>query len=115
MVVGCVAGGSVAGGCVVPGGAVVGSPLGTGVGAGVVASADGPGTLAATVDGLSAVGFGVCAPDDSSALLLLPRVPNSTSRPATIATTASTATRDERTWPLSPFGRDIFRPRYPNG
>ena len=42
-----------------------------------------------------------------------PRVPNSTSRPATIATTAHTATRDERTWPLSSFGRGIFRPRYP--
>jgi hypothetical protein len=40
-----------------------------------------------------------------SAALLSPLVPNRTSRPATIATTAATATKDERTWPLSSVER----------
>jgi hypothetical protein len=40
------------------------------------------------------------------AALLSPLVPKRTSRPATIATTAATATKDERTWPLSSVERD---------
>jgi hypothetical protein len=99
---GCVAGGWVAGGWVVAGGSVVSEGAGVGVGVGVVDSADGFGTLATIVDG-PPLGFGDGEGDGDrvaaaeSAVLLLPRVPNSTSRPATIATTASTATRDERT------------------
>ncbi|WP_432888181.1 hypothetical protein ACQPYH_06890 [Kribbella sp. CA-245084] len=58
---------------------------------------DGPedGSVDGLVDGLL-LGFDA-APDGSSALLSCPRVPNSTSRPATIATTAATATSEDRT------------------
>jgi hypothetical protein len=86
----------------VDGGSLLGAVVGAGVGSadGLV---DGFGTLAPTVegpvDGFSDA-FGVLAPAGfSSALLSWPRVPNSTSSPATIATTAATATKEDSTCP----------------
>jgi hypothetical protein len=91
-------------------GALVGAFDGVTTG-GVVVSLAGRGMLAPTVDGPddgSVDGFvdglllGLAAVDGCSASLSCPRVPNSTSRPATIATTAATATKEDRTWPCSP-------------
>ncbi|TDU88757.1 hypothetical protein EV138_2306 [Kribbella voronezhensis] len=76
-------------------GAEVGADVGAEVGA-VDGSALGVGLVTAEAEGVGVEAFG-----PESAAELLPLVPNSTSSPPTMATTASTATRDERTWPLS--------------
>ncbi|TCM46765.1 hypothetical protein EV648_105243 [Kribbella sp. VKM Ac-2568] len=74
-------------------GSELGSVVGTEVGAEVEAG------LAGVGDEEEVLATGV------SAALSLPRVPKRNSSPPTIATAASTATRDERTWPRSSFER----------